>query len=136
MKIAVVGTGYVGLVTGTCFAEFGVSVTCVDVDAQKISVLQKGKVPIFEPGLEEMVRRNMAEGRLAFSTDLKSTVEKSQVVFIAVGTPQRDDGSADLSFVREVARGIGSAMNDYKVVVTKSTVPMGTGAMIREIMQK
>jgi UDPglucose 6-dehydrogenase len=136
MKIAVVGTGYVGLVTGTCFAEFGVSVTCVDVDAQKISVLQKGKVPIFEPGLEEMVRRNMAEGRLAFSTDLKSAVEKSQVVFIAVGTPQRDDGSADLSFVREVARGIGSAMNDYKVVVTKSTVPMGTGAMIREIMQK
>ena len=136
MKIAVVGTGYVGLVTGTCFAEFGVSVTCVDVDAQKISVLQKGKVPIFEPGLEEMVRRNMAEGRLAFSTDLKSAVEKSQVVFIAVGTPQRDDGSADLSFVREVARGIGSAMNDYKVVVTKSTVPMGTGAMIREIVQK
>jgi len=136
MKIAVVGTGYVGLVTGTCFAEFGVSVTCVDVDAQKISVLQKGKVPIFEPGLEEMVRRNMAEGRLSFSTDLKSAVEKSQVVFIAVGTPQRDDGSADLSFVREVARGIGGAMNDYKVVVTKSTVPMGTGAMIREIMQK
>ena len=136
MRIAVVGTGYVGLVTGTCFADFGVSVTCVDVDAQKISVLQNGKVPIFEPGLEEMVRRNMAEGRLSFSTDLKSAVEKSQVVFIAVGTPQRDDGSADLSFVREVARGIGSAMNDYKVVVTKSTVPMGTGAMIREIMQK
>jgi len=136
MKIAVVGTGYVGLVTGTCFAEFGVSVTCVDVDAQKISVLQQGKVPIFEPGLEEMVRRNMAEGRLSFSTDLKSAVEKSQVVFIAVGTPQRDDGSADLSFVREVARGIGGAMNDYKVVVTKSTVPMGTGAMIREIIQK
>jgi len=136
MKIAVVGTGYVGLVTGTCFAEFGVSVTCVDVDAEKISVLQKGKVPIFEPGLEEMVRRNMSEGRLSFSTDLKSAVEKSLVVFIAVGTPQRDDGSADLTYVREVARGIGAAMNEYKVVVTKSTVPMGTGAMIREILQK
>jgi len=136
MKIAVVGTGYVGLVTGTCFAEFGVSVTCVDVDAEKISVLQNGKVPIFEPGLEEMVRRNMSEGRLSFSTDLKSAVEKSLVVFIAVGTPQRDDGSADLTYVREVARGIGAAMNEYKVVVTKSTVPMGTGAMIREILQK
>jgi UDPglucose 6-dehydrogenase len=135
MRIAVVGTGYVGLVTGTCFAEFGVNVACVDVDAEKISVLQKGRVPIFEPGLEEMVRRNMAEGRLSFSTDLKSEVEKAQVVFIAVGTPQRDDGSADLTHVRDVARGIGRAMNDYKVVVTKSTVPMGTGAMIREIIQ-
>ena len=135
MKIAVVGTGYVGLVTGTCFAEFGVNVTCVDVDAAKIAMLQNGRVPIFEPGLEEMVRRNMAEGRLLFSTDLSSAVEKSLVVFIAVGTPQGDDGSADLGFVREVARGIGRAMNDYKVVVTKSTVPMGTGAMIREIIQ-
>ena len=136
MKITVVGTGYVGLVTGTCFAEFGVSVTCVDVDAEKISVLQQGRVPIFEPGLEEMVRRNMAEGRLSFSTDLKSAVQEALVVFIAVGTPQKEDGSADLSFVREVARGIGRAMNGYKVVVTKSTVPMGTGAMIREILQK
>jgi UDPglucose 6-dehydrogenase len=123
-------------VTGTCFAEFGVSVTCVDVDAQKIDMLRSGKVPIFEPGLEEMVRRNMAEGRLQFSLDLASAVEKSLVIFIAVGTPPGDDGSADLSFVREVARGIGRALNDYKVVVTKSTVPMGTGAMIREILQE
>jgi len=136
MKIAVVGTGYVGLVTGTCFAEFGVQVTCVDVDTEKIGQLQRGKVPIFEPGLEEMVRRNMTEGRLAFSTDLKSAVEKSLVIFIAVGTPQREDGSADLTFVREVARGIGQSLKEYKVVVTKSTVPMGTGAMIREIIQK
>ncbi|HEV8375005.1 MAG TPA: 3-hydroxyacyl-CoA dehydrogenase NAD-binding domain-containing protein, partial [Candidatus Polarisedimenticolia bacterium] len=136
MKIAVVGTGYVGLVTGTCFAEFGVSVSCVDVDEEKIRLLQQGKVPIFEPGLEEKVRRNMAEGRLSFSTDLSSAVEKSQVVFIAVGTPQGEDGSADLSFVRDVARSIGRAMNGYKVVVTKSTVPMGTGAKIREIIEK
>ena len=136
MKIAVVGTGYVGLVTGTCFAEFGISVTCVDVDKAKIDMLQDGRVPIFEPGLEEMVRRNRAVGRLSFSTDLKAAVEPSEVVFIAVGTPQDEDGSADLSHVREVARGIGRAMNGYKVVVTKSTVPMGTGAMIREIIQK
>jgi UDPglucose 6-dehydrogenase len=136
MRIAVVGTGYVGLVTGTCFAEFGVLVTCVDVDAEKIAMLQRGKVPIFEPGLEEMVRRNMAEGRLAFSTDLQSAVESALVIFIAVGTPQRDDGSADLTYVREVARGIGQSLREYKVVVTKSTVPMGTGAMIREIIHK
>jgi UDPglucose 6-dehydrogenase len=136
MRIAVVGTGYVGLVTGTCFAEFGVSVSSVDVDEEKIRLLQQGKVPIFEPGLEERVRRNMAEGRLTFSTDLSAAVEESQVVFIAVGTPQGEDGSADLSFVRDVARGIGRSMNDYKVVVTKSTVPMGTGAMIREIIEK
>ena len=136
MRIAVVGTGYVGLVTGTCFAEFGVQVTCVDVDTAKIAMLQRGKVPIFEPGLEEMVRRNMAEGRLAFSTDLKSAVESALVIFIAVGTPQRDDGSADLTYVREVARGIGQSLREYKVVVTKSTVPMGTGAMIRELIHK
>ena len=136
MRIAVVGTGYVGLVTGTCFAEFGLSVTCVDVDEEKISLLQRGKVPIYEPGLEEMVRRNIAEGRLSFSTDLASTVEKSLVVFIAVGTPQGNDGGADLSFVQEVARGIARSMKDYKVVVTKSTVPMGTGAMIRKLIRE
>src|SRR5437773_1152204 len=135
MRIAVVGTGYVGLVTGTCFAEFGVNVTCVDVDVEKIGQLQQGKVPIFEPGLEEMVRRNMAEGRLSFSTDLQSAVHKSLVSFIAVGTPQGEDGSADLTSVRDVARGIGRAMEDYQVVVTKSTVPMGTGAMIRKIIE-
>lgn len=136
MRIAVVGTGYVGLVTGTCFAEFGVNVTCVDVDKEKISLLQQGKVPIYEPGLEEMVRRNIAEGRLSFSTDLSGAVEKSLVVFIAVGTPQGNDGGADLSFVEEVARGIARSMKDYKVVVTKSTVPMGTGAMIRKLIRK
>jgi len=136
MRIAVVGTGYVGLVTGTCFAEFGVNVTCVDVDEEKISLLQRGKVPIYEPGLEEMVRRNIAEGRLSFSTDLSGTVEKSLVVFIAVGTPQGNDGGADLSFVQEVARGIARSMKDYKVVVTKSTVPMGTGAMIRKLIRE
>jgi len=136
MNIAVVGTGYVGLVTGTCFAEFGVNVICVDVDQAKIAQLQGGNVPIYEPGLEEMVRRNLRQGRLVFSTDLPSAVEKSQVVFIAVGTPQGGDGGADLSFVRDVARGIGKAMRDYKVVVTKSTVPMGTGAMIRKLIQE
>ncbi len=136
MNIAVVGVGYVGLVTGTCFAEFGVNVACVDVDEEKISMLRAGKIPIFEPGLEEMVRRNMTEGRLSFSTDLRSAVEKSLVILIAVGTPQGDDGAADLSFVREVARGIARSMRDYKVVVTKSTVPMGTGAMIRKLIQE
>jgi UDPglucose 6-dehydrogenase len=136
VKIAVVGTGYVGLVTGTCFAEFGVDVTCVDVDAAKIAQLQAGTVPIFEPGLEEMVRRNLREKRLSFTTDLPPAVQKAQAVFIAVGTPQGKDGAADLSHVREVARGIARAMNGYKVVVTKSTVPMGTGAMIRTLIEQ
>ena len=136
MRISVVGTGYVGLVTGTCFAEFGVNVTCVDVDEEKIAQLRQGKIPIYEPGLEEMVRRNVAEGRLSFSTDLAGSVEKSLVVFIAVGTPQGNDGGADLSFVQEVARGIARSMKDYKVVVTKSTVPMGTGAMIRNLIRE
>jgi UDPglucose 6-dehydrogenase len=136
MRIAVVGTGYVGLVTGTCFAEFGVNVTCVDVDQEKISMLRQGKIPIYEPGLEEMVRRNVAEERLSFSTDLAASVEKSLVIFIAVGTPQGNDGGADLSFVQEVARGIARSMKDYKVVVTKSTVPMGTGAMIRKLIRE
>jgi UDPglucose 6-dehydrogenase len=136
MNIAVVGTGYVGLVTGTCFAEFGVNVSCVDVDAPKISQLREGKVPIFEPGLEEMVRRNLKEKRLSFTTDLDAAVKASQVIFIAVGTPQGEDGAADLSFVRQVARGIARAMTDYKVVVTKSTVPMGTGAMIRNLIRE
>ncbi|HEV8336807.1 MAG TPA: UDP-glucose/GDP-mannose dehydrogenase family protein [Candidatus Polarisedimenticolia bacterium] len=136
MNIAVVGTGYVGLVTGTCFAEFGVNVSCVDVDTAKISQLREGKVPIFEPGLEEMVRRNLAEKRLSFTTDLDAAVKASQVIFIAVGTPQGEDGAADLSFVRQVARGIARSMKDYKVVVTKSTVPMGTGAMIRKLIRE
>jgi UDPglucose 6-dehydrogenase len=134
MNIAVVGTGYVGLVTGACFAEFGVSVIAVDKDEAKIALLQKGEVPIYEPGLEEMVRRNMREARLSFSTDLKAAVEKSLVILIAVGTPPADGGAADLSFVREVALSIARYMNGYKVVVTKSTVPMGTGAMIRSLI--
>src|SRR5437867_6949707 len=136
MNVAVVGTGYVGLVTGACFAEFGVSVVGVDKDAAKIDLLRQGKVPFYEPGLEEMVGRNMREGRLTFSTDIKTAIEKSLVIFIAVGTPPGDGGAADLSFVREVALSIAGHMNGYKVVVTKSTVPMGTGAMIRELIEK
>jgi len=134
MNIAVVGTGYVGLVTGACFAEFGVNVVGVDKDEAKIAMLQKGKVPFFEPGLEELVGRNMREGRLSFTSDIKDAVEKSLVVIIAVGTPQGADGGADLRFVREVATSVARHMNGYKVVVTKSTVPMGTGAMIRTLI--
>src|SRR6059036_1461302 len=136
MNIVVVGTGYVGLVTGSCFAEFGVSVVAVDKDAAKIALLQQGQVPFYEPGLEEMVRRNLREGRLSFSTDLKAAVEKALVILIAVGTPPGDGGAADLSFVREVALGIARFMNGYKVVATKSTVPMGTGAMIRRLIEE
>jgi UDPglucose 6-dehydrogenase len=136
MNITVVGTGYVGLVTGACFAEFGVSVVGVDKDPDKIATLQKGRVPFFEPGLQEMVVRNMREGRLRFSTDMKTAVETSLVLFIAVGTPAGDGGAADLSFVREVALAIARYMNGYKVVVTKSTVPMGTGAMIRRLIEE
>jgi len=136
MNIAVVGTGYVGLVTGACFAEFGVNVMGVDKDEAKIAMLQKGKVPFFEPGLEELVGRNMREGRLSFTSDSKSAIEKSLVVIIAVGTPQGADGGADLSFVREVAMSVARHMNGYKVVVTKSTVPMGTGAMIRNLIDE
>ncbi|HEU4402969.1 MAG TPA: UDP-glucose/GDP-mannose dehydrogenase family protein [Candidatus Polarisedimenticolia bacterium] len=136
MNIAVVGTGYVGLVTGACFAEFGVNVLGVDKDPEKIAALQKGKVPFFEPGLEEMVARNMREGRLSFTTDIRTAVEKSLVLIIAVGTPPGDGGAADLSFVREVAQSIARHINGYKVVVTKSTVPMGTGAMIRRLIEE
>jgi len=136
MNVAVVGTGYVGLVTGACFAEFGVSVVGVDKDAAKIERLRQGQVPFYEPGLEEMVARNMREQRLAFTTDIKTAIEKALVIFIAVGTPPGDGGAADLSFVREVALSIASHMNGYKVVVTKSTVPMGTGAMIRGLIEK
>ncbi len=136
MNVAVVGTGYVGLVTGACFAEFGVSVVGVDKDAAKIDRLQQGQVPFYEPGLEEMVGRNMREKRLAFTTDIKTAIEHSLVIFIAVGTPPGDGGAADLSFVREVALSIARHMNGYKVVVTKSTVPMGTGAMIRGLIEK
>jgi UDPglucose 6-dehydrogenase len=136
MNICVVGVGYVGLVTGTCFAELGLNVTCVDNDAGKIDMLKGGEVPIYEPGLAEMVKKNAGEGRLQFTTDIKEGVTSALAVFIAVGTPQGDDGAADLHYVWEVARSIGETMDDYKVVVTKSTVPVGTGqkvaALIRE----
>jgi UDPglucose 6-dehydrogenase len=135
MNVTVVGTGYVGLVTGACFSEFGTHVTCVDSNAEKIAMLERGEMPIYEPGLDALVERNVKAGRLAFTTDLKSAVERSLVVFIAVGTPQGNDGSADLSFVREVARSVAENLNSYKVVVTKSTVPAGTGKMVREIME-
>jgi UDPglucose 6-dehydrogenase len=136
MNIAVVGTGYVGLVSAACFAEFGVSVIAVDKDAAKIASLQKGQVPFYEPGLEELVRRNMKEERLVFSSDMKTAVEKALVILIAVGTPPAEGGGADLSFVREVALGIARYLNGYKVIVTKSTVPMGTGAMIRRLIEE
>jgi len=136
MNIAVIGTGYVGLVTGACFAEFGVRVTCVDKEADKITRLNKGEIPIYEPGLEEIVRRNMKSERLFFTTDLREAVSRSLVVFIAVGTPQSETGEADLNYVRAVAEEIGSCLDGYKVVVTKSTVPMGTGRMIREVIEK
>lgn len=136
MNIAVVGSGYVGLVTGTCFADLGVNVTCIDNDKTKIAMLKNGKIPIYEPGLEEMVKTNISEGRLTFTTDIAEGVANSLVVFIAVGTPQSDDGSADLSYVDQVAKEIALNMTDYKVIVTKSTVPVGTGARIRKIIEK
>lgn len=132
MKIAVVGTGYVGLVVGTCFAESGNNVICVDSDAEKIASLKAGKIPIYEPGLEEMVRRNVEEERLEFSTDLVNAVRRSLINFIAVGTPQGEDGSADLQHVLAVAKAIGNAMDAYKVIVTKSTVPVGTARKVRD----
>jgi len=132
MNLAVVGTGYVGLVAGTCFAESGNDVICVDIDAQKIALLNSGQVPIYEPGLEEMVRRNTAEQRLSFSTDLDTAVRKSTVIFIAVGTPQGPNGDANLAHVRATAKGIGRAMDGFRVIVTKSTVPVGTADQIKQ----
>jgi UDPglucose 6-dehydrogenase len=131
MKIAVVGTGYVGLVVGACLAENGNEVICVDKDESKIATLAAGRMPIYEPGLEEMVRRNHAEERLSYTTDLTPAVEASEIVFIAVGTPQGEDGSADLQHVLGVARDIGRAINKYTVVVDKSTVPVGTATLVR-----
>lgn len=135
MKIAIVGTGYVGLVTGTCFAEIGVNVTCVDTDRKKIQKLENGEIPIYEPGLEEMVLRNRKAGRLNFTTDLTSVLDAVDVVFSAVGTPPDEDGSADLSYVLEVARTIGANMNKYLLVVTKSTVPVGTAEKVKSVIR-
>lgn len=135
MKIAVVGTGYVGLVTGTCLAEVGIDVTCVDIDSEKIEGLKKGVMPIYEPGLEAMVIRNHEKGKLNFSTSLKESIKNSDVAFIAVGTPPDEDGSADLKYVLAVATEIGEHMNNYGVVVTKSTVPVGTAEKVRQAVQ-
>ena len=134
MNISVIGTGYVGLVTGACFAEFGIHVTCVDKDAAKIARLEAGEIPIFEPGLEEIVRRNVQAGLLHFTTDAERAVQHSLVIFIAVPTPPSPDGSTDLSYVDEVARTIGSHLDGYKVVVTKSTVPVKTAERVRRII--
>ena len=136
MKIAVVGTGYVGLVLGACLAENGNTVTCVDKDVSKIDMLKAGRMPIYEPGLEEIVRRNDHEDRLHFTTDLTAAVRASEIVFIAVGTPQDEDGSADLQYVLAVARDVGRAMQKYTVIVDKSTVPVGTAANVREAIGK
>lgn len=136
MHIAVIGTGYVGLVTGACFAEFGVDVTCVDVDAEKITRLAGGVIPIYEPGLEQLVEKNTHAGRLRFTTDFKSAVEQSLVIFLAVGTPSKEDGSADLSYIEAAARSIAECMNGYKVIATKSTVPIGTGERLRKLIRE
>ena len=136
MKIAIVGTGYVGLVSGTCFAEIGVNVTFVDTNKEKIESLQKGNIPIYENGLEEMVLRNMKAKRLKFTTSLESCLDEVEVIFSAVGTPPDEDGSADLKYVLEVARTIGRNMKQYKLVVTKSTVPVGTASKVRAVIQE
>src|SRR5689334_2642244 len=136
MRIAVVGTGYVGLVAGACFAESGNDVVCVDKDDAKIRTLKRGKMPIYEPGLEELVRRNRQEGRLSFTTMLPKAVRDSTIVFIAVGTPQGEDGSADLKHVLGVAAEIAKAMDGYKVIVDKSTVPVGTSERVREVIRR
>jgi len=135
MKITIVGTGYVGLTVGTCLANLGNEVICVDIDEKKISNLKKGILPIYEPGLKEMVDRNVKESRLSFTTDIKEGVEKSEVIYIAVGTPQKGDNKADLSYVEGVAKDIGKHMNSYKVIVDKSTVPVGTADRVKEIIK-
>ena len=135
MNIAIVGTGYVGLVSGTCFAETGVNVTCVDVDAQKIERLKNGEIPIYEPGLDQLVLKNVKAGRLKFTTDLASILNEQEIVFSAVGTPPDEDGSADLKYVLQVAKTIGENLNRYLVVVTKSTVPVGTAKKVRQTIE-
>ncbi len=135
MRICMIGTGYVGLVTGTCFAEFGNDVICVDIVKEKIDKLNRGELPIYEPGLDDMVAQNVAAGRLKFTTDLKQAVEQSLVIFIAVGTPQAEDGSADMRYVEAVTKDVARYMNDYKVIVNKSTVPVGAGKWIKKLIQ-
>jgi UDPglucose 6-dehydrogenase len=135
MKITIVGTGYVGLVTGTCFAEVGIDVTCVDIDKQKIENLKKGISPIYQSGLDAMIERNVSKGRLSFTTDLASCMDDTEVIFSAVGTPPDEDGSADLKYVLDVARTVGKTMNNYILIVTKSTVPVGTAKKVREAIQ-
>src|SRR6476661_5978737 len=136
MHIAVIGTGYVGLVTGACFAEFGVEVTCVDVDETKIEGLKNNIMPIYEPGLDTIVEKNFKAGRLHFTTDIKAAVEQALVVFLAVGTPPKEDGSPDMSYYQQAAKDVAGAMNGYKVLVTKSTVPVGTGRWLRDFVSK
>ncbi|MDA8086260.1 MAG: UDP-glucose 6-dehydrogenase, partial [Nitrospiraceae bacterium] len=136
MHIGIIGTGYVGLVTGACFAEFGVNVVCADKDGEKIGALNAGKVPFYEPGLEQIVEKNVKKGFLRFTTKLSEAVSQSLVVFIAVGTPPRGDGSADLSFVEEVAKEIALNLDGYKVIVTKSTVPVGTSKLVFDAIKK
>lgn len=135
MKIAIFGTGYVGLVTGTCFADLGNQVTCVDIDAEKIKALRKGKIPFYEPGLKELVLRNSKEKRLVFTTDGKPAIEKSEVIFICVGTPSKASGEANLDYVFAVAKEISKHMNDYKIIVDKSTVPVGTAEKVERIIK-
>jgi len=136
MQIAVIGTGYVGLVTGACFAEFGVDVTCVDVDINKIEKLNQGVIPIYEPGLDQIVEKNVKAGRLRFTTEIGPAVEQALVVFLAVGTPPQEDGSPNMSYYRQAAKDIADAMNGYKVLVTKSTVPIGTGKWLRDFINE
>lgn len=135
MHIAVIGTGYVGLVSGACFAEFGTDVICVDVDASKIEKLNNGIIPIYEPGLDAVVKKNVEDGRLHFTTDIRSAVERAQVIFLAVGTPPQADGTPDMSYYRQAAKDVAEAMNEYKVLVTKSTVPVGTGKWLRSFVK-
>ncbi|HYA87239.1 MAG TPA: UDP-glucose/GDP-mannose dehydrogenase family protein, partial [Nitrospirota bacterium] len=132
MKVSVIGTGYVGLVTGTCLAESGNNVICMDVDTNKIEMLNSGIVPIYEPGLEELIKRNASQGRLSFTTDMVKAVRSAELIFIAVGTPPGEDGSADLKYVLGAAKEIGKHMNGYKVVINKSTVPVGTGDKVKQ----
>lgn len=136
MHIAVIGSGYVGLVTGACFAEFGVDVSCVDIDAAKVASLSRGEATIYEPGLEQLIQKNLQAGRLRFTTDLKTAVEPASVVFLAVGTPPKEDGSADLTFVENAVREVAQNMSNYKVVVMKSTVPVGTGKRLIKLIKE